>query len=259
MNAFKGLLWKDYQTSKIWFVGWLAIIFLIYVIGIVIGNVVNNPSVVIFFLIMIGVFHIAVLPTIVVSMLKLEGNTQLWLHTPQNGFTLIISKIMIAFLYSTLSLFVVDGLGMISLALFPENGLFSYWPFKEGVSFNLVVTTVALYFSVWTIFFWTLYHALNKYPLIKNIRWMVIIGFIIVYQSIISFFMSLKWVQKLFFERFTINVNSGLFFTIGPGEAEFGMNAEIIPMPMLPFIFEGFVMITLFIISCWLLDRKVEV
>ena len=259
MNAFKGLLWKDYQTSKIWFLGWLAIIFLIYVIGIVTGNVVNNPSVVIVFLMMLGVFHIAVLPTIVFSMLKLEGNTQLWLHSPQNGFTLIISKIMIAFLYSTLSLLIVDALGMISLVLFPENGLFAYWPFKEGVFFNLIVTTVALYFSVWTIFFWTFYHALNKYPALKNIRSLVIVGFIIIYQSIISFFMSLKWVQKLFFESFTVNVNSGFFFTIGQGEANFGMNGDIIPMPILPFLFEGCVMITLFILSCWLLDRKVEV
>ncbi len=259
MTAFKGLLWKDFHTSKIWFIGWIGIIFLIYFIGLIIGNVVNEPSVVLIFLIMLGMFHLVVLPVIVTSMLRLEGKTQLWLHSPHNGFMLIIPKLLISLIYSIVSFLLVDILGMISLKMSPHNSLFEYWPFKEGIFFNLGVTTVSFYFSIWTLFLWALYHALSKFPSIKNIRWLVITGFIIVYQSVVAFFMNLKWVQNVFFESFTVSIPSGFFFTVGQSEASAGLHTEMIPLPVLPFLFEGLVMIIIFIISCWLLDRKVEV
>ncbi|MCR8850075.1 hypothetical protein NQ095_16765 [Rossellomorea sp. SC111] len=259
MNAFKGLLWKDFKTSSIWFYGWIAIVFLIFVIGLVIGHYVHEPSVTQIFLIMIGVFHFAFLPGIVCSMLRVEGKTQLWLHSPHSGFKLLLSKLIIAFIYSTLSLLVVDILGVLTMVIFQEDSLFSYWPIKEGILFNLGVTIVGLYFSGWTIFLWTLYHSLSKYPSLKNIRWIVIAGFIIVYQSAVAFLMSIDWVERLFFETFTVKVSSGFFFSVGANEANAGFDAEMIPFPVMPFLFEGMIMIIVFIISCRLLDRKVEV
>ncbi|MGM0830516.1 MAG: hypothetical protein ACQEU4_20035 [Bacillota bacterium] len=259
MNAFKGLLWKDFRTSKVWFYGWIGIIFLIYIIGMVIGNLVNEPIIVQIFIIMIGVFHFAFLPGIVLSMLRLEGKTQLWLHSPYSGFSLLLPKLIIAFIYSTVSLLLVDLLGVINLAVFPEDSLFSYWPIKEGILFNLGVTVVGLYFSGWTIFLWTFYHSLSKFPSIKNIRWIFVAGFIIVYQSVVAFLMSIKWVERILFETFTVEVSSGVFFSVGSSEAKAGFEPEMIQLPLLPFVFEGMVMVIVFIISCWLLDRKVEV
>ncbi|WP_201713595.1 hypothetical protein [Rossellomorea arthrocnemi] len=259
MNAFKGLLWKDFKTSSIWFYGWIAIIFLIFIIGLVIGNYVNEPSVSQIFLIMIGVFHFAFLPGIVCSMLRVEGKTQLWLHSPHSGFKLLLSKIIIAFIYSTLSLLLVDGLGILTMAVFQEDSLFSYWPIKEGFLINLGVTIVGLYFSGWTIFLWTLYHSLSKYPSLKNIRWIFIAGFIIVYQSVVAFLMSIKWMEEFFFKSMTVNVSTGFFFSVGANEANAGFDPEMLPLPLMPFLFEGMIMIIVFIISCRLLDRKVEV
>lgn len=259
MNAFKGLLWKDFKTSKVWFYGWIAIIFLIYIIGMVIGNFVNEPIIVQIFIIMIGVFHIAFLPGIVVSMLRLEGKTQLWLHSPYSGFMLLLPKLIIAFIYSTVSLLIVDLLGVITMAVFPEDSIFSYWPIKEGILFNLGVTVVGLYFSGWTIFLWTFYHSLSKYPSIKSIRWIFVAGFIIVYQSVVAFLMSIEWVERFLFDTFTVEVSSGVFFSVGSNEANAGFDPEMILLPLLPLVFEGMVMMIVFIIACWLLDRKVEV
>ncbi|MGR3765160.1 hypothetical protein [Rossellomorea sp. NS-SX7] len=259
MNAFKGLLWKDLKTSKIWFYGWIAIILFIYALGLILGRVTGEPTVVVVFVIMLGVFHLAVMPVILFSMLRVEGKTQLWLHSPQSGFKLIAPKLIIAFIYSTLSFLLVDILGVISIAGLPDaENFFSYWPFKEGILFNLGITVAAFDFSIWTFFFWTFYHALGKFPAIKNMRWLFILGFIIVYQSSTAILMSVGWVQNLF-EVWTIDVPAGFAFTAGQGTAEAGFYSEVIPFPILPFAFEGLVMITLFIISCWLLDRKVEV
>ncbi|WGG44342.1 hypothetical protein [Rossellomorea sp. DA94] len=259
MHAFKGLLWKDFKTSSIWFYGWIAIVFLIFIIGLVIGNFVKEPGVSQIFLIMIGIFHVAFLPGIVCSMLRLEGKTQLWLHSPYSGLMLLLSKITIAFMYSTLSLLLVDGLGMLTMAMFQEDALFPYWPIKEGILFNLGVTVVGIYFSGWTIFLWTLYHSLSKYPSIKNIRWIFIAGFIIVYQSVVAFLTSIEWVEKFFFETLTVKVSTGFFFSVGANEAKAGFDPEMIPFPVMPFLFEGMIMIIVFLISCRLLDRKVEV
>jgi hypothetical protein len=259
MNAFKGLLWKDFKTSSIWFYGWISIIFLIFIIGVMVGNYVHEPSVSQIFLIMIGVFHFAFLPGIVCSMLRVEGKTHLWLHSPHSGFKLLLPKIIIAFIYSTLSLLIVDVLGILTMVFFQEDSLFSYWPIKEGILFNLGVSIVGLYFSGWTIFLWTLYHSLSKYPSLKNIRWIFIAGFIIVYQSVVGFLMSIKWVEEFFFESMTVNVSTGFFFSVGANETNVGFDPEMLPLPLMPFLFEGMILIIVFIISCRLLDRKVEV
>jgi hypothetical protein len=259
MSAFKGLLLKDLKTSKIWFYGWIAIILFIYALGLILGRVTGEPTVVAVFVIMLGIFHLAVMPVIFFSMLRVEGKTQLWLHSPQSGFKLIAPKLIIAFIYSVLSFLLVDILGIISIAGLPEGAnFFSYWPVKEGILFNLGISAAAFNFSIWIFFFWTFYHALGKFPAIKNIRWLFILGFIIVYQSITAMFMSFGWVQNLF-ESWTIDVPAGFAFTVDRQNADAGFYSEIIPFPILPFAFEGLVMISLFIISCWLLDRKVEV
>jgi hypothetical protein len=258
MNAFKGLLWKDFHISRIWFYGWIAIILFIYALGLILVRVTGEPTIVIVFIIMLGTFHLAVMPVIVFSMLRMEGKTQLWLHSPQSGFKLIIPKLIIAIIYSTLSFLVVDILGAVSLVSLPEGTLFSYLPVKEGILFNLGITIAAFNFSIWIFFFWTFYHALGKFPAIKNIRWLFIIGFIVVYQSLTAILMSFDWVQRLF-ESWTIEIPAGLAFTAGQGDAAVRFNNDVIPFPVLPFAFEGIVMITLFIISCRLLDRKVEV
>jgi hypothetical protein len=259
MSAFKGLLWKDFKTSRIWFYGWIAIILFIYALGLILGRVTGEPTVVVVFVIMLGIFHLAVMPVILFSMLRMEGKTQLWLHSPQSGFKLIVPKLILAFIFSTLSFIVVDILGVLSLAGLPDSAnFFSYWPFKEAILFNLGISAAAFNFSIWIFFFWTFYHALGKFPAIKNIRWLFILGFIIIYQSITAMLMSFGWVQKLF-EAWTIDVPAGFAFTVGQKNADAGFYSEIIPFPILPFAFEGLVMISLFIISCWLLDRKVEV
>ncbi|MEL3973960.1 hypothetical protein AAEO50_16880 [Rossellomorea oryzaecorticis] len=259
MSAFRGLLWKDFKTSKIWFYGWIAIILFIYVLGLILGRVTGEPTVVVVFVIMLGIFHLAAMPVIIFSMLRVEGKTQLWLHSPQSGFKLIAPKLIIAFIYSTLSFLLVDILGVIGLSSLPDDAnFFAYWPIKEGIIFNLGITAAAINFSIWVFFFWTFYHALGKFPAIKNIRWLFILGFIIIYQSITAMMMSFGWVQDLF-DAWTIDVPAGFAFTVGQGNADAGFYSEIIPFPILPFAFEGLVMITLFITSCWLLDRKVEV
>ncbi|BCB04944.1 hypothetical protein [Bacillus sp. KH172YL63] len=259
MSAFTGLLWKDFKTSILWFYSWIVIILLLFLIGVIIGHHSNELRMSQLFLIMIGVLHITCLPGMIGSMLRLEGKTQLWLHSPHNGFMLLLPKLIIAFIYSTLSLLMIDGLGVLMMVLYPADSLFSYWPIKEGILFNLGVTLVGLYFSGWVIFLWTFYHSLSKYPTLKNIRWLFIIGFIIIYQTVVAFFMSIQRVETFFLDTFTVEVSSGIFLSVGAHEADVGLSPVMIPLPVMPFLFEALIMVIILTISCRLLDRRVEV
>ncbi|MDR4936162.1 hypothetical protein RGU11_07250 [Rossellomorea marisflavi] len=256
MNAFRGLLWKDFHTSKVWFIGWLAIIIVVYSLGLGAGGYFDEEGIPVGFAIMLGVFHFAFLPVIVYSMLRLEGKTQLWLHTPLSGFTLLSSKLLVAIVYLIISLLLVDLLGFISFSRLPE---ISYWPVKEGVYFNIGVLLLGLNMSGWLIFFWTVYHSMGKFPAIKNIRWLILAGLWILYTSVTTFVTSLKPVENFVSNTWVVDLPASFFFTIGSGGEDSGFNIDIIPLPLLPFIWEGVMWLILFIISCRLLDRRIEV
>ncbi|WP_370296186.1 hypothetical protein [Rossellomorea marisflavi] len=256
MKAFRGLLWKDFHTSKVWFIGWLAIILVVYSLGFGAGEYFDEKGIPVGFAIMLGVFHFAFLPVIVYSMLRLEGKTQLWLHTPLSGFTLLSSKLLVALVYLIISLLLVDLLGFISFSRLPDIG---YWPVKEGVYFNIGVLLLGLNMSGWLIFFWTVYHSMGKFPAIKNIRWLILAGLWILYTSVTTFVTSLKPVENFVNNTWVVDLPASFFFTIGSGGEDSGFNIDIIPLPLLPFIWEGVMWLVLFIISCRLLDRRIEV
>ncbi|WP_317949337.1 hypothetical protein [Rossellomorea marisflavi] len=256
MNKFKGLIWKDLHTSKVWFIGWIAIIIVMYSIGIAASKYLNEATLPVAFTIMIGVLQFGFLPVIIYSMLRLEGKTQLWLHSPLSGFSLLTSKFLVALIYLLISLVLVNLLGFISIGRLPH---INYWPIKEGVILNLVVLLVGIYFSGWIIFFWVSYHYMLKFPNIKNVRWLIISLFWILYTSALTFLTNLEVVKKLTDNYLVVNVPASFFFTIGSAGENNGFEIDLIPLPLIPFIWEGSIWILLFIISCRLLDSRIEV
>ncbi len=256
MKAFSGLLWKDFNISKVWFFGWITIVFVIYLLAFGLGEYFNEPAVVLPFVVMLGFFHFAFIPVLIYSMLRVEGKTQLWLHSPHSGVKLLLSKMVIAFLYSSVSLLIVDGLGLLSLSW--QKEVLPYLPWKEGIFFNLGVMSSSIYLGCWLIFYWTFYHFLGKFPQVKNFRWLLLVGIFIGYQFLSALMIKVKWFMDIY-EGWTINVSRGFFLSGDPGNSNFEISSEAINIPIIPFISYFIVMVSVFYLSSWLLDRKVEV
>ncbi|MBM7584797.1 hypothetical protein JOC86_001334 [Bacillus pakistanensis] len=256
MKTFKGLLWKDYYISRMWFIGWIGIITFLYAVGVGVGKYFEESGFIFLFVVMLGFMQLAFLPIILIAMLRLEGRTQLWLHTPLNCWKLLLSKFFIAFIYSLVSFLCVDLLGVLSLSL--KWITLPYIPWKESIWFNLFIISMAVHLGSWILFYWTFYHSLSKYPRLKNVRWVLIVIIYIVYQFGTAILMKYKWVNDIL-NVWTIKIPSGMFFEIGPEGNQFRVNEEYLHFPLLTLIIYIVLTIFLFALSSWLLERKVEV
>jgi hypothetical protein len=254
MKAFKGLLWKDYSISKLWFFGWLALLLFFFVVGVSLSVYFEVPELSIMIVFLEGLAHMIFMPLILLSMLMIEGRTQLWLHTPQSGKKLLLSKLIVAFSYSLLSLLLVDLLGVISLTWQEGNILFLPW--KESIFFNVAVTSSAIYFSCWVFLYWTVYYGLARSPVLKKFRWLFLILMFIVYQVIASLLMTLEWFRD-FTNLLTIKVRGAFFLEMGPDSFEAG--SEFIHLPVIPFLLYSILAVVIFFAASWILERKVEV
>ncbi len=256
MNAFKGLLWKDYMISRVWFFGWLTVMFFIYLIGIGVSQYFEEPAVALIFVVMLGFWHIAIIPIILYSMLRLEGRNQLWLHSTQSASKLLLSKIIVAFTYSTISFLLLDVLGILTLSWQQEH--FTVWPWVEGIYVNLAISSTALYFGIWIITYWTFYHYLGKFPKIRSIRWLLLVLFYISYQIIATLLLRVKWLENIV-GSWSVPFVSEFSFNINERGGAFDLRQTELPIPLSAMALYFIIMIGIFFLSSWLLDRKVEV
>ncbi|MCP3741188.1 hypothetical protein [Rossellomorea sp. BNER] len=256
MKSFQGLLWKDYFISRMWFFGWIGIITFLYAVGVGVSKYFEEPGVIFLFIVMLGFMQLAFLPIMLIAMLRLEGRTQLWLHTPLNCWKLLLSKTLLAFIYSIVAFLFVDLLGVLSLSLNMID--FPYLPWKESIWFNLVLISMAVHLGSWILFYWTFYHSLSKYPRLKNIRWILIVIIYFVYHFGSAILVKFQWINDIL-NAWTIKIPSGMFFEIGPEGNQFTVNDEYLNFPLLTLIIYIVLTLFLFALSSWLLERKVEV
>ncbi|WP_456273926.1 hypothetical protein [Bacillus sp. AK031] len=254
MKAFKGLLWKDYSISRFWFFGWLALLLFVYIVGVSLAGYFGYPEISVFIVFMEGVAHLGFMPLILLSLLMIEGRTQLWLYTTQESWKLLLSKVIVVLSYSVLSLLLVDLLGVSSLGW--QEGEILFLPWKESIFFNLAVTSSAVYFSSWVLFYWTTYYGLAKSSILKKFRWFILIFIFILYQVISSLVMRLDWFRK-FTDLWTIKVRGSFFIEAGQGTFDTG--SEFIHLSVIPFLIYAVITVILFLAASWILERKVEV
>ncbi|RIW37649.1 hypothetical protein D3H55_03495 [Bacillus salacetis] len=254
MKAFKGLLWKDYSISKLWFLGWLALLLFFYAVGISLSTYFGFPELSVVVVFMEGMIHIIFMPLILLNMLMIEGKTQLWLHTPQSGRKLLLSKFIVAFSYSLISLLMVDLLGVLSLSW--QEGDILFLPWKESIFFNVAVTSSAVYFSCWVFLYWTIYYGLSKSPVLKKFRWLILFLVFVLYQVAASLFVAMDWFQE-FINLWTIKVRGHFFIEMGPDNFEAG--SKFIHLPLIPFLLYAILAFVIFMTASWILERKVEV
>ncbi|MGM7636568.1 hypothetical protein [Bacillus sp. Hm123] len=202
--------------------------------------------------------HIALFPVALMVLLRQEEKGQYWLHGTARASKLMFSKLLIALVVTLASLVLVDVLALIAFFIeFPVefvNSPSQEIPYAEGFLVNVVILLVSFHFTFLGLFFWSIYHALNVFPALKKVRWLLLIVLYIVMNAIITWIADQAVIQKLF-NSWIIPVADWL----GPMMMGLTVTTPIEGIPVWPIIFSLLYIAGLYVVSCWLLDRKVEV
>jgi hypothetical protein len=259
MWAFKGLLKKDFYISRLRFMTWTIILFIAIAASFVVSNYIHEPMVTVGFLIMLMVSHFGFLPLMVLSSIKLEGKTQLWLHNPQSSKALFLSKLAVSFIYQVISQCILVILTFIIYKYVASNNIHvEQLPIADFTLIHLFILLTALYFSCWILFYWSIYHSLGKFPGIKKIRWLILVFMFIFFNSIETLLMKIEPLKRLFSQwKRPLYLNQQ--FHYDNNSHAWNMYFDIVQIPLIPIIIYAVIAVALYLVSCWLLDRKVEV
>lgn len=267
MTVWKGLLKKEWKLAK----PSMFILFGIIIIGTILfyslSIYMNEPE--LFPSMMIGLMfaHVFYMTVILLGLLNKEGETQLWLHNPNSMAKLILAKLIPSFIFTIISLVMTIGMTTFATYLLGNGGLeFILLGNENDFSLSVIglssILIGAVYLSLWVLCFWTIYHALARFPMIKNIRWVILIGIFAAVQFLSNrlhasvFYKKIKelWVVRL--KGFSIeSENSNQSFQIKI-ESDAGGVIEIF---LINWILGVLMAVFLFCFSVWLLERKVEV
>ncbi|MFK2824477.1 hypothetical protein QYG89_02030 [Bacillus sp. B190/17] len=257
---FQGLLKKDFLLIKNYFWLWLTLVLAAYFCGVAFAVYYGKFYLVFPFLFAIYFFHVGLLGITEMMLLKSEEKGHYWLHGTAGGIKLLLSKMLIGLLVFFVSLVLTDVLALISLNIALPEGLINTsdnrLPYTEGFLLNIALTAGALYFAIWGLFLWTVYHSLNGYPVLKKIRWLLVMGVYFLVQWGTAKVMQIPLIQK-WFASWTVNIGETGESAWGIGGMRFSVvNGDLQLWPMiLSILFH----VALFLAAAWLLNRKVEV
>jgi hypothetical protein len=257
MNPMKGLLIKDFRISRQYFLIWTGVLVLALAAGIGLSVYTSQPAGTLPVLVLTSFVHFAFAPIFMLSLLNLEAKTQLWLYTPRRGIELILSKygvifsyqLVLQFLLSTYAAFILFWFGRevyepISFRLFLE----------AAVLLNGLILIVGLYLTSWLTFLWTFFHSLKN--LAKTVRWIIVIGTVIVYNSVESFLISLEPIKNLII-KFNVEVISEA--ALSYEDEQWSVMLDSTEIPLIPLFYYALLVIILIIAAAKLLEQKVEV
>jgi hypothetical protein len=258
MSAFQGLLKKDFAISKSWFLFWPVFISLFLIVSLALDHYFLEPLTFVPVAVMLLLFfHAFFLPSMILSMLRLEGKTQLWLYNPQSSKALLLSKFAVSCGYQLATQLYLTAIGLTLYQFYKDQiHMEARDLFAGTVIFNLGLLLFGLFVSCWAMFYWTVYHSLGKYPTIKGWRWLVLLLIFFLSNAIFTLFTKIPGFKEVM-NIWKIPVLAGTNFSYKQGSWEIYLHATNIPV--LGLLFYGILAVGLFLISCWLLDRKVEV
>lgn len=261
MNAFIGLVKKDMTLMKFWYIAWLIFTAISIIGGYLIVNWLSEPNLLVPIYLMLLGLHLFLAPIMLLSALRQEGKTQLWLYNPQSSKKLLLSKVSAVFIIQVISQVLMALYGILVMAYLMYKGeintLSELFTFSPGLLIHLGILSVSLYLSFWITFLWTVYHSLGNYPAIRNFRWLIVILVWGTFNVIEATLIKIKIIRE-HLVSFTVNINAGpnMEYDMGNG---WNISYTEMPVPITPIILYAIVSIILFFIASRLLDRKVEV
>lgn len=261
MKAFIGLVKKDMLLARLGYILWLIGTALLLISGYISAVRSDEPFLVLPFLFATIIMHVGFAPVATLSLLRVEGKTQLWLYNPQGSMKLLLAK------FTTVSVFLAISQWLTSIGAYAlikwmgAHGVRSEWialfSVKHFFLLNTALFAGSLYLSIWIAFLWVVFHSLSQYPVLRKIRALVIIGIIIAANLIETLFMQIDALRSAVL-RWDVNITSlsSIQFNENIG-LEF--NSINIALPVLPVIIYTVLALLLFYTASVLLDKKVEV
>ncbi|MFC5466960.1 hypothetical protein [Lederbergia graminis] len=257
MKPFIGLLKKEMLISRFWYCTWLVILLLGLTASTIIAFRIEEPTAIIPITTLFMPSHIFFMPVMIGALLRLEGKTQLWLYNPQSSMKLLLAKLTTAFIFQIISQLIVIAYTVLMTSFLSTRGVEINISITAITLTYLAMLAIALYFSIWVTFLWTLYHSLGRYPAWRNYRWLAVALTVIsfnVFEALLIRFNIMK--DHLFGWSTTMEAMISIRYDKGVG---WSMDTLEISVPILPILLYGVLAILLFFAATKLLDKKVEV
>jgi hypothetical protein len=246
LATWAALFRKDFRLTRTVFLVGIVINLLIFMLALFVDRNVNDPVFVFIPLIVAAVFHLFYLPIMLFISLKAEAvQLHLWLHNPRPATSLLLSKIVNALMMMVISLVILYAMsGYLINARF--QFIEAYWTdtWNAGLLIFVHLILLALVMGVWIIFLWALYHALKNR--IGRWSWLVLFAAVIV-PSWLGAVIEDSSPYRLLTQWINWEMNFPTF-SIDPIPAYAG-----------EYVYHGLLLVGLFYLSAWIMDRKVEV
>jgi hypothetical protein len=201
----------------------------------------------------------------IVSLQREKKKLHLWLHSPMPGYQLLLAKFLNGLVAMSITLFLT---GMICLITFATYNNYPFWdgklpidimPFiyKVGAFATLHIYLFAIDFAIWFMFFWVFYRMLIRrlgvaISVILTIILFVLVSYLLTkFESTALYDMLTQWGRislTPLFPTFDYLTAGGIRNITSHAYIYFGT-----------YFFEAVIAIILFLVSSWILDRKVEV
>lgn len=264
MKAFNGLFIKEVKVTKNWFLLGIALIFFAVVIGLGLESYLKEPAILAAISLFVFIGHGFYMPMYLLFSLNIEGQSQSWLHNPNSGTKLFLAKLASGFVFFLVSLTIAmlfAGWGL-NHAILNENivnfGSFVYY-YSNLLLIACGIILASIYLGIWILFFWSLFHAINSKPAIRAFRWPILIGLWILMGVGSNVIENLPFYQKLK-EIGMIRFDSIPSFKIESGESTFSAGlVETAEISIMNGVIYTVVIVAVFVMAVWLLERKVEV
>ena len=258
MKPFLGLMKKEWKLGRKSLVWLLLLQMVLVLITFLLFNHYHVPGIMFVGIIPLLMIHIFMIPAMLLTLLNVEGKSQLWLHNPQSSSLLLGTKLLTGLGLHLISLLLSAGVFVFALnssSLLSNVQMQGYGFFELGTILG-VITIISLFLAVECLLLWVIYHALVKFPSMKNVRWLIITLLFLGINYLINFFQDTALYQAL---DEMARVTIFQFNSFSVDNEEFSLAGEVIDFSLLTFSIDTLVVVGLFYLACWVFDRKLEV
>lgn len=232
----------------------------IIIVGFGFSKYFQQPGIIAVISFFVYVMHAIYFPIFLLSSLRTEGKTQLWLHNPNSGSKLFLAKLAACLSYYMISIFIA-----LVVSYWTINWTEIFHDFQDQVLRSLLLVGVStsftsIYLGIWVLFYWTFYHSMRSIPYVKNIRWLIIIALWILLNTIdntiknLSIYKSINQIGTI-----QIHVLQELQFEVSQISANMTSDFGTIHFSVVTGFLYVILTVIVFFTSVWLLERKVEV
>lgn len=263
MNAWMGEWGKDFRQQRLMIIVWLAIELMFFVATYSLADRFKGVQEVmlILFLLLIIAFHgLFCAAFLFDSLHKEKKRLGLWLHNPQSGYSLLSTKVTqtIGFLIVSLA---ISYVGFV----FPFHDMLLHFdvdiPRTDFARYGIVLFTqlgaASILLGIFVMFFWVLYQVMVS----RIGKWAITVNIVLFF----GFSVVTEWLEKsALFSWLTewggIKIWPSSFnAAVDEEHVQIDIESMDVMLYIGDYVFWLVILLILFLLSGWLIDKKVEV